>query len=242
MTMRVAKLSRSFLALALPAVLGACTFAQEHVNIQPNTIREQLANQGSGPAAPAPHTPAAPKPVPVSAPTKPATSPAVKVAAKPAAKMGAAAHAKPALKASAAAPSVKTAAVLKAPVAAVDADPFVKAAEDKTPFVRRDPFDTLLTKASNANGTPENLPPGKAGLLVDTLRIEGILSSSNGMIAIVSNPQQRVYFLHDGDKLYDGAVEKISIESVAFKQFGKDAFGKPLERVVTKRLYPSPGE
>jgi hypothetical protein len=29
---------------------------------------------------------------------------------------------------------------------------------------------------------------------------------------------------------------------VSFQEFGKDAFGKPLERQVTKRLYPSPGE
>ena len=89
---------------------------------------------------------------------------------------------------------------------------------------------------------PENLPPGKAGLVVGTLRIDGIVRGSGGMIAIVSNPQQRVYFLREGDKLYDGSVEHITLEAVSFHEFGKDAFGKPLERQVTKRLYPSPGE
>jgi len=104
------------------------------------------------------------------------------------------------------------------------------------------PFDTLLTKARAGNAPPENLPPGKAGLIVATLRIDGIVHSPNGMIAIVSNSQQRVYFLREGDKLYDGSVNKIALDAISFTEIGKDAFGKPLERAVTKRLYPSPGE
>jgi hypothetical protein len=119
--------------------------------------------------------------------------------------------------------------------------PVEKPAEEK-PVVRRDPFDTLLAKARVGNAPPENLPPGKAGLIVESLRINGIVSSPNGMIAIVSNSQNRVYFLRDGDKLYDGSVEKIALDAIAFHEIGKDAFGKPLERVVTKRLYPSSGE
>jgi hypothetical protein len=107
---------------------------------------------------------------------------------------------------------------------------------------RRDPFDALLNKARPGTGIPENLPPGKAGLVVGTLRINGIVSGARGMIAIVSNPQQRVYFLREGDKLYDGSVDKITIDGITFHELGKDAFGKPLERQVTKRLYPSPGE
>jgi hypothetical protein len=87
--------------------------------------------------------------------------------------------------------------------------PVEKPAEEKT-VARRDPFDTLLTKARPGNAPPENLPPGKAGLIVDTLRIDGIVHGPNGMIAIVSNSQQRVYFLREGDKLYDGSVEKIT--------------------------------
>jgi Tfp pilus assembly protein PilP len=110
------------------------------------------------------------------------------------------------------------------------------------PVARRDPFDTLLTKARTGNAQPENLPPGKAGLIVETLQINGVVHSPNGMIAIVSNAQQRVYFLRDGDKLYDGSVEKIALDAISFHEIGKDAFGKPLERVVTKRLYPSSGE
>ncbi len=106
---------------------------------------------------------------------------------------------------------------------------------------RRDPFDPLVGK-QHPGGVPERLPPGKAGLVVSTLRLDGIVRGPNGMIAVVSNPQQRVYFLREGDQLYDGRVERITMEAVAFHESGKDAFGKPVERQVMKRLYPSPGE
>ncbi len=107
---------------------------------------------------------------------------------------------------------------------------------------RRDPFDPLVGKDRLGSGSPERLPPGKAGLVVSTLRLDGIVRGPNGMIAVVSNPQQRVYFLREGDQLYDGKVERITMEGVAFHEIGKDAFGKPVDRQVTKRLYPSPGE
>ena len=120
--------------------------------------------------------------------------------------------------------------------------PVERRAVSATKVERRDPFAALLSKARPGNGEPANLPPGKAGLLVNSLRVEGIVQGPNGTIAIVSNPEQRVYFLRDGDKLYDGSVEKITLEAVLFHQVGKDAFGRHIERQVTKRLYSSPGE
>ncbi|MGC1202948.1 MAG: hypothetical protein WA879_15475, partial [Candidatus Acidiferrales bacterium] len=59
---------------------------------------------------------------------------------------------------------------------------------------------------------------------------------------VVSNPEQRVYFIREGDHLYDGTVEKIGLDGVTFRETSKDAFGKPVERVVTKRIYASAGE
>jgi Tfp pilus assembly protein PilP len=112
----------------------------------------------------------------------------------------------------------------------------------EAPAARRDPFAALLSKARPGNGEPANLPPGKAGLIINTLRVQGIVQGPNGMIAVVSNPDQRVYFLRDGDKLYDGSVEKITLGAVSFHEVGKDAFGKRIEREVTKRLYQSSGE
>jgi Tfp pilus assembly protein PilP len=106
---------------------------------------------------------------------------------------------------------------------------------------RRDPFQSLLDM-QNKTGGPSNLPAGKAGLIISTIRIDGTVKADNGMIAVVSNPQDRVYFIHEGDRLYDGQVEKIGLDGVVFRQVSKDAFGKPVEREVTKRLYASAGE
>jgi Tfp pilus assembly protein PilP len=108
-------------------------------------------------------------------------------------------------------------------------------------LARRDPFESLVNRQKD-NGAGKNLPPGKAGLQVSTLRLDGIVRSSNGMIAVVSNPQARTYFLREGDQLYDGRVEKIAMDGVSFHELGKDAFGKPVERQVNKRIYASAGE
>ena len=114
------------------------------------------------------------------------------------------------------------------------------AAESEVKQARRDPFESLLGR--QLNKAPANLPPGKLGLQVSTLRLDGIVRAPNGMIAVVSNPQARTYFLREGDRLYDGSVEKISMDGVSFHEEGKDAFGKPVEHQVNKRIYSSPGE
>ena len=107
---------------------------------------------------------------------------------------------------------------------------------------RRDPFESLIGREQGGPAAAKNLPPGKAGLQVSTLRLDGVVRAPNGMIAVVSNPQMRTYFLREGDQLYDGRVEKITMDGVSFHEVGKDAFGKPVERQVNKRIYASAGE
>jgi type IV pilus assembly protein PilP len=107
---------------------------------------------------------------------------------------------------------------------------------------RRDPFESLVARQQAQARATSVLPPGKAGLQVSTLRLDGIVKAPNGMIAVVTNPQARTYFLREGDQLYDGRVEKIAMDGVSFHEIGKDAFGKPVERQVNKRIYSSAGE
>jgi hypothetical protein len=107
---------------------------------------------------------------------------------------------------------------------------------------RRDPFESLVGREKAQAELSKNLPPGKAGLQVASLRLDGIVKAPNGMIAVVTNPQARTYFLREGDQLYDGRVEKIAMDGVSFHEIGKDAFGKPVERQVNKRIYSSAGE
>jgi Tfp pilus assembly protein PilP len=116
------------------------------------------------------------------------------------------------------------------------------AAEPEAKVARRDPFESMTNRQDAAAKVAANLPPGKAGLQVASLRLDGIVKSPNGMIAVVTNPQSRTYFLREGDQLYDGKVEKIALDGVSFHEVGKDAFGKPVERQVNKRIYSSAGE
>jgi Tfp pilus assembly protein PilP len=149
---------------------------------------------------------------------------------------------KPASKAKARTHAAKAAAApAQAPVAApVDASAGAAAAAAKSePVVaKRDPFEPLVSEKKASHGP---LPPGKAGLIIGSVRVDGTVKSPGGMLAVVSNEEQRVYFIREGDRLYDGDVEKIGLDGVTFKENSKDAFGKPVERMVTKRIYPSAG-
>jgi hypothetical protein len=126
-----------------------------------------------------------------------------------------------------------------APVAAPEGAP----SSDKPEAIanKRDPFLPLVALQQQAS-SGEHLPPGKAGLVIASVRVDGTVKAANGMLAVVSNPEQRVYFVREGDHLYDGDVEKIGLDGVTFRENSKDAFGKSVERLVTKRIYPSAGE
>jgi Tfp pilus assembly protein PilP len=163
------------------------------------------------------------------------TAPASTTTKKPAVKSGAKAAGNTAAK-----PAAKAPAKSPAPVAKAVSERKPAAREQKV--ARRDPFESLVGRKQAQDALAKNLPPGKAGLQVGTLRLDGIVKATNGMIAVVANPQQRTYFLREGDQLYDGKVEKISMEGVTFHEEGRDAFGKPVERQVNKRLYSSAGE
>ena len=137
----------------------------------------------------------------------------------------------------------KSAHKAKAKAAAPKAAPDANAAAPNPAVVKvaeRDPFVPLVNEHKPGGGPP--LPPGKAGLVVATIRVDGAIRSPNGMFAVVTNPDSRVYFLKEGDQLYDGDVEKIGLDGVTFKEVSKDAFGKSVEKIVTKRIYPSAGE
>ena len=206
---------RSAITLGLGIMIAAATPGlRAQVNPStPNSVKSALGDAGK-PAQQA-ATPASP------AATKPATQ-----VAKPAGK--------PARKRAAKKPAVQAVEKPSTPGAAP------AAAESEVKQARRDPFESLLGR--QLNKAPANLPPGKLGLQVSTLKLDGIVRAPNGMIAVVSNPQARTYFLREGDRLYDGSVEKISMDGVSFHEEGKDAFGKPVERQVNKRIYSSPGE
>ena len=194
-----------------------------------------------------PATPVAAKPAPQAAKAtdKTAAKPVAQAPAKPAAAAPSAGQNKPA--ASGVKPAAPTTGVKTRTLAAKPATPASKkaprqtakktapkttkpaastrssAGEDKEPKVaKRDPFESLVGH-EHAGASTGPLPAGKAGLQVSTLRLDGIVRAPSGMIAVVSNPQSRTYFLRDGDQLFDGRVEKIAMDGVSFHEMGKDA-------------------
>ena len=203
----------------------------------PATPAAKPAPQAAKPAAAA--TPGAQsKPgAPVNKPAATTTKPAASAAKPTPPKTQAAKPSKPAAK-----PAPKRTAKKPAPRAAKPASTAKPAADKEVKVAKRDPFESLIGRELGGGGKTGPLPPGKAGLQVSTLRLDGVVRAPNGMIAVVSNPQSRTYFLREGDQLYDGRVEKIAMDGVSFHEVGKDAFGKPVERQVNKRIYASAGE
>jgi Tfp pilus assembly protein PilP len=216
----------------LLATAGSTLHAQSAPAAPPKTAAKPAAQTPAPATKPVakPATPAAAAPKAAAKPAAqtPAPKPAAKPATAPKASTAAAKPAKrPAVRKTASGEPAKTGAAPEASEAKVS---------------RRDPFESLTSRQEAAARAGANLPPGKAGLQVGTLRLDGIVRAPNGMIAVVTNPQARTYFLREGDQLYDGRVEKIAMDGVSFHEVGKDAFGKPVERQVNKRIYSSAGD
>lgn len=163
-------------------------------------------------------------------------------------------QAAPSQKASAPAAKPKASAPKKTPEKKVSAKksggapPVPKAPAEKVIAGRRDPFKLPSPPAPGREGMPEQvlgpLPPGTRGLLINQMRLEGIvrLDTTNTMIAVVDNNTNRAYFLRENDAVYDGVVSKITPDSVNFKQNYSEPGGPSGVRDVVKRLSPGPGE
>jgi hypothetical protein len=91
---------------------------------------------------------------------------------------------------------------------------------------------------------PGNRPPGSRGLLVEQLRLKGVVrdGATQKMIAVVTTNNNRAYFLREGEAVYDGVVSKITSDAVYFKGSIFDAKREARSREVVKTLSPAPGE
>ncbi|HVB34989.1 MAG TPA: hypothetical protein VNJ52_11550 [Patescibacteria group bacterium] len=109
-----------------------------------------------------------------------------------------------------------------------------------SPALRRDPFTPLLSIQAK-KGKDVVRPPGKAGLMIAEIDVQGIVRGPHGAVAVVSNPKGHVYFLRPGERLFDGTVEQINLNAVVFTEHARDAFGRTFERRVTKAVQPPEG-
>jgi hypothetical protein len=103
---------------------------------------------------------------------------------------------------------------------------------------KRDPFlSPIIGHGPEGEGAP--CATGKRCLVIDQLKLQGVVKTTNGWIAVIANPAQKVYYLRVNDALFDGYVSRIEGDSVIFRQNVLDALGKQTQREVVKRVIPS---
>lgn len=135
----------------------------------------------------------------------------------------------------------------KKPGAAVKAAPLVEfpmgsGGPRYEPSDRPDPFLNPLIQRKNVSndaeeesprGTP---PPGIAGMSANEVVLLGISISPDGKTAAFRGTDKRVYFLREGDRLFDGYIRAINADSVQLIRETKLRNGKVLTQEITKRL------
>jgi hypothetical protein len=103
------------------------------------------------------------------------------------------------------------------------------------PAGRRDPFQSLLNTRPGEKEPEVARPPGLAGMLIEEVRVQGIVSTSSGILAFVQGRDKLSYIIRPGTKLFNGEVESITPNEVVFKQQVSDPKQlKPYEEVVRK--------
>jgi Tfp pilus assembly protein PilP len=98
---------------------------------------------------------------------------------------------------------------------------------------RHDPFVSPVVAESEGGS---GCSVGKKCLAIDQISVRGVVKADSGMIAVVVNALDKAYFLRENDPVFNGYVEKITEDSIIFKETYQDKLGKPLTRDITKRI------
>jgi len=87
------------------------------------------------------------------------------------------------------------------------------------PAGRRDPFRSLLEGFEESEEGPAKArPPGLPGMLVEELKVGGIIQTPTGILAFVLGRDNISYIIRPGTKLYNGEVYEIQPKKVVFRQ------------------------
>ena len=210
-----------------PAAAPAKTKTATNTSAKPATAATP-AKAAAKKSVTSPAKPAAPKAA-LSKPAAKAKPASVKAAAKPAAK---AAAPKPAAK-PASKPAVAKAKTAAKPAAAAAAAPAQGTGAQATSR-RRDPFINPITAVREGLSTA--CQGGKRCLEVTEIILRGIVRAPTGMIAVVENAAQRTYFLRENDPIYNGFVQKITPDTVVFKEHFIDSLGRDNQREIVKTV------
>jgi hypothetical protein len=108
------------------------------------------------------------------------------------------------------------------------------------PGNHRDPFLNPLLTGRKADVDEEvqrgDPPPGIAGMKINDVVLLGFSVSPDGKTAVFRGTDKRVYFLHQGDRMFDGYIKAVNLDSVQLIRETKMRSGKVTTEEVTKRL------
>ena len=104
---------------------------------------------------------------------------------------------------------------------------------------RRDPFVSPIRNIT-VGVTGPNCFTGKKCLYIPELLVQGTVkdNSTGEMTAVVVNRVHHTYFLRENDQVFNGTVEKITSDSVIFREYATDNMGRESAHEVVKRLGP----
>jgi len=105
---------------------------------------------------------------------------------------------------------------------------------------RRDPFvSPIRTVTPNVPSGP-NCSTGKRCLAINELTVQGTAKDTDGkMMAIVASSTHRAYFLRENDQVFNGSVQKITSDSVIFRESVTDSLGRQSTHEIVKKVNPS---
>jgi len=104
---------------------------------------------------------------------------------------------------------------------------------------RRDPFVSPIRSAGSVSPT-QSCTSGKRCLAIPELILQGTVRDITGkMMAVVSTSNRRTYTLRENDQVFNGSVEKITSDSIIFREYVKDALGRESAKEVVKKMGPS---
>jgi Tfp pilus assembly protein PilP len=130
------------------------------------------------------------------------------------------------------APMPGTSASSTSPADAQESEDPAAAEKAYNPTNRRDPF---LSPVVSHNGN-SGCSTGKKCLEIGAISLHGVVRAENGFIAVVSNGQNKAYFLRENDPVFNGYVVKITDDSIVFQETLQDRLGKSFTREVVKKI------
>ena len=101
---------------------------------------------------------------------------------------------------------------------------------------RRDPFVSLLKPVSES-GRRKGV--GMESFLIQEVALKGIVKDKTGYVAMLLGVDGKSYFVHVGQRLFDGVITAIDAATVTFRQEVTDPLSSVRSRDVKKTLYPS---